>query len=47
MNGGDAKSFRAVGGELCPVLDGGCVVSGGAVLIFWDVGFVGVLLGDP
>jgi len=43
--GGDAKGFGAVGGEVCPVLDGGRVVNGGAVLIFWDVGFVGVLLG--
>ena len=49
MNGGDAgrdaKGFFAVGGEVCPVLSGRCVVNGGAVLIFWDVNFVGVLLG--
>jgi hypothetical protein len=45
--GRDAKGFRAVGGEVFPVLNGGRVVNGGAVLIFWDVGFVGViLLGD-
>ena len=48
MNGGDAsedaKGLHTVGGEVCPVLDGRCVVNGGAVLIFWDVGFVGVLL---
>ena len=46
MNGGDAKGFGIVGGEVCPVLDGGCVVNGGAVIIFWDIDFVGVLLGD-
>jgi hypothetical protein len=45
VNGGDAKGFGAVGGEVCPVLDRGRIVNGGAVLIFWDVGFVGVLLG--
>jgi hypothetical protein len=42
--GGDAKGFRAVGGKVCPVLDGGRVVNGGTVLMFWDVSFVGVLL---
>jgi hypothetical protein len=49
VNGGDAgrrwrcqlKGFGALGGEVCPVLDGRCVLNGGAVLIFWDVGFVG------
>jgi hypothetical protein len=29
--GGDAKGFGAVGGKVCPVLDGGRVVNGGAV----------------
>ena len=42
--GGDAKGFRAVGGKVCPVHDGGRVVNGGTVLMFWDVSFVGVLL---
>jgi hypothetical protein len=42
VNSGDAKGFVAVGGKVCPVLDGGRVVNGGAVLIFRDVSFVGV-----
>ena len=47
MNSGDAGGDGAVGGKVCPVLNGGRLVNGGPVLIFWDVGFVGVLLGDP
>jgi len=32
VNGGGAKGFGAVGGKVCPVLDGGrIVVNGGAV----------------
>jgi hypothetical protein len=30
--GGNAKGFGAVGGKVCPVLDGGRVVNGGAAL---------------